>query len=300
MRKGGQRAVELLTTKEVAKLLRTKERKIYELVSRNAIPVSRATGKLLFSRALIEAWVREHVECAEGVERLEARPGILAGSHDPLLDWAIKESGSGLASLCDGSLDGLERLVSGKAVAAGIHIFDTETGTWNQEALRAAAPGLPLVAAAWAKRRQGLLLPPGNPLGIKELKDLRSLRFVARQAKAGSWVLFRHLLKEAGMTSLDLKILERPARSETDVALAVAEGHADAGLAIESQARLYRLDFLPLAWEHFDLAIWRRDFFEPPIQQLLNLARSEPFQVRAKALGGYDLTEIGEVRYNGG
>lgn len=292
--------MELLTTKEVAKLLRTKERKIYELVSRNAIPVSRATGKLLFSRALIEAWVREHVECAEGVERLEARPGILAGSHDPLLDWAIKESGSGLASLCDGSLDGLERLVSGKAVAAGIHIFDTETGTWNQEALRAAAPGLPLVAAAWAKRRQGLLLPPGNPLGIKELKDLRSLRFVARQAKAGSWVLFRHLLKEAGMTSLDLKILERPARSETDVALAVAEGHADAGLAIESQARLYRLDFLPLAWEHFDLAIWRRDFFEPPIQQLLNLARSEPFQVRAKALGGYDLTEIGEVRYNGG
>ncbi len=300
MCKGGPGAVELLTTKEVAKLLRTKERKIYELVSQNAIPVSRATGKLLFSRSLIEAWVRDHLECAEGIERLEAHPAVLVGSHDPLLDWAVKESNSELASLCDGSLDGLERLIAGKAVAAGVHIFDPETRSWNQEALRLAAPGLPLVAVAWAKRRQGLLLPPGNPRGVQTLSDLRGLRFVARQAKAGSWVLFRHLLKEAGMTSLDLDVLDRPARSETDVALAVAEGQADAGLAIESQAKLYRLEFLPLAWEHFDLVIWRRDYFEPPIQRLLDLARRESFAARAKTLGGYDLTGMGEVRYNGG
>ncbi|MCE3248266.1 MAG: helix-turn-helix protein, partial [Geminicoccaceae bacterium] len=48
---------EFLTTKEVAALLRIKERKVYELVSDNAIPVSRVTGKLLFPREMIEAWV---------------------------------------------------------------------------------------------------------------------------------------------------------------------------------------------------------------------------------------------------
>ena len=37
-----------LTTKEVAALLRIKERKVYELVAAHAIPVSRVTGKLLF------------------------------------------------------------------------------------------------------------------------------------------------------------------------------------------------------------------------------------------------------------
>jgi excisionase family DNA binding protein len=292
--------VDLLTTKEVARLLRTKERKIYELVSRNAIPVSRATGKLLFPRALVEAWVRKHVESAEGVEALETRPGVLAGSSDPLLDWALKESGSGLATLCDGSLDGLERLVAGKAVAAAIHIFDSESGTWNLEAMRRDAPGLPIVLIGWAKRRQGMILPPGNPARVEAIEDLRGKRVVQRQDKAGSWLLFRHLLREAGMTTLDLELLERPARSEADVALAVAEGRADAGLAIESQARLYRLEFLPLAWERFDIAVWRRDYFEPPLQRLFAFAASAPFRARAEALGGYDLGEAGQVRYNGG
>jgi putative molybdopterin biosynthesis protein len=46
-----------LTTKELAELLRIKERKVYELVSDNLIPVSRVTGKLLFPRDIIEAWL---------------------------------------------------------------------------------------------------------------------------------------------------------------------------------------------------------------------------------------------------
>ena len=110
--------MELLTTKEVAKLLRTKERKVYELVSQNAIPVSRVTGKLLFPRALVEAWIRRHMEAEEDIEGLDPRAVVLVGSQDPLLDWSLRESGCGIASFCDGSLDGLERLVAGKGIAA--------------------------------------------------------------------------------------------------------------------------------------------------------------------------------------
>ena len=82
---------EYLTTKEVAALLRIKERKVYELVSEGAIPVSRATGKLLFPRDMVEAWVRRHVDFRGGTEGLVARPAVVAGSHDPLLDWALRE-----------------------------------------------------------------------------------------------------------------------------------------------------------------------------------------------------------------
>ena len=46
---------DFLTTKEVAELLRIKERTIYDLVKEGSIPVSRVTGKLLFPRELVEA-----------------------------------------------------------------------------------------------------------------------------------------------------------------------------------------------------------------------------------------------------
>mgnify|MGYP003652046767 FL=1 len=40
-----------LTTKEVAELLRVKERKVYDLAGAGEIPHRRITGKLLFPRA---------------------------------------------------------------------------------------------------------------------------------------------------------------------------------------------------------------------------------------------------------
>ncbi len=93
-------------------------------------------------------------------------------------------------------------------------------------------------------------------------------------------------------------MVDPPARNEADVAVAVAEGKADAGLAIEPAARLYRLDFLPLVQERFDLAVWRHDYFEPPFQKLLAFCRTAAFAEKAEALGGYDVSETGTVVYN--
>ncbi|HEY9549058.1 MAG TPA: helix-turn-helix domain-containing protein, partial [Kiloniellaceae bacterium] len=84
-----------LTTREVAELLRVKERKVYDLAAAGDIPCRRVTGKLLFPRAEIEAWL------ARGSTAATSRvlpANIVAGSHDPLLDWAMRESGSGLAA----------------------------------------------------------------------------------------------------------------------------------------------------------------------------------------------------------
>ncbi len=302
-----------LTTKEVAALLRIKERKVYELVAENAIPVSRVTGKLIFPRELVEAWVRRRVDFAGGAESLAQRPAVIAGSHDPLLDWALRESGSELATFFDGSLDGLARVAAGKAIGAGLHLYEPgperpdpegpdpegQGGDWNLEALRQAAPGQPLVLIAWAWRSQGLVLPPGNPKNIAGLADLAGLTLVPRQQGAGSTVLLGHLLERAGMALSALTLLQPPARNEADVALAVAEGKADAGFAVETVARQHRLDFLPLFRERYDLLLWRRDIFEPPLQKLLAFCRSEAFAKRAAELGGYDLSDHGQVRYNG-
>jgi len=290
---------EFLTTKEVAKLLRIKERKVYELVSAKAIPVSRVTGKLLFPREMVEAWVRRHAEYRDGIEGLSARPPVLAGSHDPLLEWALRESGSEIASFFDGSLDGLRRFAEGNALAAGMHVYEPERGDWNRGHVEQVMAGMPVVLVEWAWRVQGLVVAAGNPKGIHELRDIAGKRFVPRQSHSGSHLLLDYLMAEHGVDPAGLSRLESPARSEMDVALAVAEGKADAGLAVETVARQCRLGFVPLFRERFDIALWRRDYFETPFQRLLAFCRGRQFAARANELGGYDVTETGRVHYNG-
>jgi excisionase family DNA binding protein len=290
---------EFLTTKDVAALLRIKERKVYELVRDKAIPTSRVTGKLLFPRDMVEAWVRRHVEFRDGTEGLVARPAVVAGSHDPLLDWALRESGSGLATFFDGSLSGLRRLGEGRAVAAGMHVYEAETEDWNRRHLAETMPGMPVVLVEWAFRTQGLVVPPGNPGDIRALADIAGRRLIPRQRAAGSRLLLEYLMQRDSVDPDAVTFLDPPARSEADVALTVADGKADAGLAVETVARQYRLDFVPLFRERYDLAVWRRDYFEPPIQALMSFAGSTAFAERAAELGGYDISGLGAVRYNG-
>ena len=289
-----------LTTREVADLLRVKERKVYELVAERAIPVSRVTGKMLFPRDLVEAWVRRQVEPAAGAAGLAPPPAVLAGSHDPLLEWAIRESGSEIATFFGGSLDGLARVTARKAFAAGMHVFEPETGEYNLGLVANALAGRPVVMMEWAWRTQGLVVASGNPRGLASAADLAGVRFIPRQPEAGSYLLLLHLLAEAGLGPEAVEMLDPPARTEADVAQHVLEGRADAGLAVETVARMHRLDFVPLFRERYDLLVWRREYFEPPMQRLLAFCASAAFRARATEVGGYDLAGLGAVRYNGG
>jgi excisionase family DNA binding protein len=290
---------DLLTTREVADLLRIKERKVYDLVASAEIPHVRVTGKLLFPRALIEGWLLRHSEYRLGAESLQAPPSIVAGSHDPLLEWALREAGTGLATFFDGSLDGLERLRRSEAMAAGLHLREDPGDGWNLAHVQRALDGQPVVLVEWARREQGLIVPPGNPHGIHGPGDLVSRRVIPRQRGAGSFLLLQHALAVAGVAADALQLLDPPARSEADVALAIADGKADAGLGLAAMARQFRLDFVPVARERYDLVLRRRAWFEPPFQRLLAFCRSERFLARAEELGGYEVSGLGTVHYNG-
>src|SRR5262249_57857945 len=103
----------------------------------------------------------------------------------------------------------------------------------------------------------------------------------------------------AGLAGADENIVGNPASSETDIAVAVSEGKADAGLAIEAVARQQGLDFLPLQWERFDLVVRRIEYFNKPLQQLFAFARTQEFADRAAWLGGYSIASSGSVVFNG-
>jgi len=290
-----------MNTREVAEYLRIKDRKVYDLVRQKRIPCTRVTGKWLYPKHLVDLWVAEGADARAAARGLQpAPPSVVVGSHDPLLDWCLRESGCELAMLPGGSLDGLRRLAAGEAVMCGLHILDAADGKYNVSVVGQTCQGLDVVLVEWCWRDQGLVLAPGNPLGIATLQDLvdKRPRVVTRQPEAGSQLLFIHLLAAAGMEPGDINAVEPPARSETDVGLAILEDKADAGLGIAAVARQFRLDFLPLHHERFDLLVRRREYFEPPFQKLLAFARSSAFQLRAEEMAGYDASGLGSVVYN--
>ncbi len=286
---------EFLTTAEVADYLRIKERTVYELVRRRRIPCSRVTGRLLFPKSMVEAWVRAQVEY-EG-PALAPAPPVIAGSHDPLLEWAVRESGSDLALMSSGSSDGLRRLELGQAVAAGVHLLDPDGGHYNLAAVRGSERSGDLVLIHWAWRQQGLITARANPKKIKSILDLKRRGIVVahRQDGAGSQILLRHLLQSAGLSYRNLKLLEPAMRTETDVASAVLDGKADCGVAVTAVARRHGLGFIPLQRERFDLAISRRHYFEEPLQRLIWFTRDPAFVAHAAQFGGYDVSGTGRV-----
>ena len=288
---------ELMTTREIADYLRLKERKIYDLVANGDIPHVRVSGKILFPRSLIETWLIQNTQYAPGAQTLREPPLVVAGSHDPLLEWALAESNAGLPALFESSLDGLRRLQHGEATAAGIHL--REDAGYNCEHVSQMLAGRPVVVVEWAMRTQGILVAPDNPFAIRQVRDLKHRRVMVRQKSAGSFVLLQHVLSTASLSLDDIDIPEHSAKSETELALAIANGQADAGVGLQAMAHRHGLGFVPLTEERYDLVVWRRAWFEPAFQKLMSFAGTAALRNKATELTGYDVSGMGKVHLNG-
>jgi excisionase family DNA binding protein len=291
---------DLMTVTEVADYLRVRERTVYELVRTQRIPNCKLSGKLLFPKKLIELWVAQSADYPHAATHLAAPPPVVAGSHDPLLEWSVRESRCDLALLVDGSTSGMQRLLAGQAVACALHLIDAASGEYDASVLAKSLPEIDFVVIEWARRRQGLVVAAGNPLRIGAISDLRKrgVRVAVRQQGSGSALLLAKLLADAGLEPSSLKTGGPIVSSETDIAISVREKKADVGLAIEAVALEKGLDFIPLQWERFDLVVRRVEYFEPPLQRLFAFARTEAFRDRAKTLGGYDVANSGTVVFN--
>jgi len=291
---------EMMVVHEVAEYLRVKERKIYDLINQKQIPCTRVTGKWLFPKDMIDLWLMQNSESVLPSAYAAPMPEIVVGSHDPLLEWALRESNAPIAMQTTGSLEGLHRFANGEAILCGLHVLDPDSGDYNLSMIQSIVQDQSIVVLEWAWRQQGLIVAAGNPHGIQELTDLvsKNLRLIDRQAGAGSKILLDHLLKQAGINQEQLRIIDKAVRTEMDVGLAVSSGKADAGVAIEAVARQLHLGFVPLRKERFDLVMRRFDYFQPPIQKLFDLMRSPAFNEKAEELGGYDVSRATRVVLN--
>jgi excisionase family DNA binding protein len=290
---------DLLTTDEAATYLRLSERKLYELVAQGAVPCAKVTGRWLFPRAALDRWVTAGLIAPAALARAAAPP-IIGGSHDPLLEWALRESGCGLASLPEGSQEGLRRLARSEVMIAAIHLhaLDGDDEQVNIAAV-AEAPGLhDAVVIGFARREQGILVAPDNPLKLNDIASIAQsrARMAQRPLGAGAQLLLLALLARAGIAADSLTLLKPVCPTGTDIAQAVRSGRADCGIATRSVALAASLQFLPLTWESFDLVLRQRDYFLPGPQSLFGFLRSAAFRERATEFGGYNVDGVGDVR----
>ena len=286
-----------LTVAEVARHLRLGTRKVYDLVARKGLPHVRAGGKLLFDVAEVERWLAKSAGGAAG--RAGLPPPVVGGSHDPLLEWAVRESRCGLALLTQGSADGLERLAGGEVAAALMHLPSADLSDFNRAEAEERLRGRGVALVEWARREQGLLVARGNPKRIRTVADLsrRGVTVAARQPGAGSAVLLERLLAREGIDRRRLRVTATT-MGEGDLAMAVRSGEADVGLGARAAAVPLGLDFVPLVVERLDLGVSRAAWFEAPMRSLMAFAHGKRFAGHARSLGGYDISGLGAVTWN--
>jgi molybdate-binding protein len=216
----------------------------------------------------------------------------LAGSDDPALALVLAEVGDAIVVVgASGSFRGLTALWRGAADGAALHLRHRD-GSYNAPFARALlADRDPVVVHLW-QREQGLIVPPGNPLGLRDAGALARVRVARRPRGTGTRTLLDRLVLDAGGSP------EAVAGPEVDlhldVAVAVATGEADAGLGLRSAALAFALDYVPLVAEPFEIVTTRAQ--TGGVAPLLAALARPDVRARVEALGGYDLARCGEVR----
>ena len=254
----------------------------------------------------INAGEEVDVELLRSPEEIE-HTVVCTGSHDlsiGVLEDQLKRRDPRLkiAAANVGSLGGLHSIRRGETHMTGTHLLDPATGAYNIPDIRRVLPDLPVVLVHCVNRRQGLLVPRGNPQGLSGIADLgnQDLRFVNRQAGSGTRVLLDFKLAQLGIEANAVRGYEHEEFTHMAVGVAVASGLADTGLGIRSAADALGLDFIPVGDEQYDLLMLRSFYASPAGATLLAVLRSEEFKLAMQSLGGYDTAATGEILFEQG
>jgi molybdate transport repressor ModE-like protein len=241
----------------------------------------------------LAAEINRTVKGAPPVMRLHASHGFAVEK----LVAALGDSGIDLDHRYASSVEAASALHDHACDVAGLHIPE---GVVQESAL--------LHYAAWigegdlqvvdvATRRQGLVVAPGNPMGIYDIGDLArpGVRFINRQTGSGTRFLVECLLRLNGVNPQLIPGFEHGEFTHAAVAAFVASGMADVGVAIETPARRFGLEFLPLATERYVLLCTPETLETAPMRAVVALLRSPEFRSSVNELQGYDATQAGRI-----
>jgi putative molybdopterin biosynthesis protein len=221
------------------------------------------------------------------------RSVVVTGSHDPMLDVIgdilRRETDYFLSSAHVGSMGGIMALLRGETHIAPIHLLDPVTGEYNRSYVEKYFEG-DVTLIKGVKRTQGILVKKGNPKGVSSISDIarKGVTYVNRQKGAGTRILLEYMLDKAGVSASDVYGYENEEYTHTAVAAQIAGGNADCGLGIYAAAKIFGLDFIPIANEEYDFLLKTDMLKQPAVQAFIEALGADELKNTLKELGGYD------------
>lgn len=144
---------------------------------------------------------------------------------------------------------------------------------------------------------QGLFTASKNPKNIKTLKDLSrpDVRFVNRQTGSGTRKLLELLLEKDNIPQASINGYETEEFTHSAIAAYIASGMADVGFGIETAARHFDLNFVPLVQECYFFAAHKNAIQEAPLSNIIAILQSDDFKAQVNDLIGYDARDTGKI-----
>lgn len=307
----------LLTPVEVATILKIKKNTVYEMIKRGDLPAFRIGRKLRIPVDAI-AGLRQHERPftinlsaidsipkesgASAINRTDTGTLVVCGQDIALdlLTRYLERQINGLQVLRNhiGSIPGLMAMYEEKAHLAAIHLWDSDSNTYNVPYVRRLLPGISAVIIHIACRQQGFYVQAGNPLNINSWRDLGrpEVCLVNREPGCGTRVLLDEKLRELGIDRSQINGYNTRVYSHLEVASSVARGLANVGVGNQKVALQVRdVEFVKLQKERYELVIREQDLSDARIQCAISILRSEAFKRELEGLGDYDTSEMGNA-----
>jgi putative molybdopterin biosynthesis protein len=310
-----------LTVQDVADMLKIAKNTVYELIKRGELNSYKVGRKVRFTLEDVETYIENSKKIQTPPEKENTsfldfnagNPGIpskipgnnefIVCGQDLMLDILTSYMGKHCKNISAlrayiGSYSSLTALYHGYVQAATAHLWDGDTGQYNVPFVRRLLPGIPAVIIHLTCRTQGFYVASGNPKGINTWEDLKrsDITLINREKGAGSRVILDEHLRLMEVYGSSIKGYNNETQSHLTVASTVSRGAADVGIGIEKTAsQVEGIEFIPLQKERYELVIKKEIFHTPVVQTILKILRSDEFKAEFKDIGGYDISEMGNI-----
>ncbi len=283
------------TIEEVAQLLKVSKLTIYDLVKKGELPVFKVGRQMRLASEDLDVYIAKH-----RMNSNQEQKTIIISGQDMALDILGKhiEARLGYKVLRshEGSFNGLLAMYQGNSDIASLHMYDGDTTAYNLPYIRKVFVSHRYILLRLLTRKAGFYVAKGNPLHITSIADLQGdVRLVNREKGSGIRTLLDELLRTHGISQTHVAGYGQEEKDHISVASAVASGAADVGLGIEKTARLVDVDFVPIIEESYDIVLLKNDGNEALISTVQEILNDDMFQQEIRAIGGYDVSQMGTV-----
>lgn len=309
----------ILTPLEVATMLKISKNTVYELIKRGDLNGYKVGKKIRIDLADVEDYknktknknIQEKYPTENDSSSLNmfysknksTNDGLIICGQDVILDILSRHielhlPGTRTFRSYVGSYNGLLALYLGKVHMATAHLWDGDSGQYNIPFVRRLVPGIPTVIIHLACRMQGFYVFKGNPKNIQHWKDLKrpDITMINREKGCGTRILLDEHLRLLNINSNDIEGYNRECFSHLAVASVVARSGADVAIGNEKTSlQVKNIDFIPLQKERYELVIKKDDIDKFPFKSIIDIIRSDDFKMELSGLGGYDVTETGNI-----